>query len=96
MKNQFMISGGSDKNVKMWSIGSGELVRTFSGHTACIKSLTMLPKDCIASGAMDRTIRLWDSSTGLSARVLTGHSGDVTALATLTNKNLITKDTIKI
>ena len=91
------MSGSADKTVKIWSLATYEIVRELNGHSGPVKSLTLLPNDCLATGAIDKTIKLWDTSTGMLIRTINGHKGDVSALATLSpTKKLITKNTIKI
>lgn len=96
LKEQFLLSGGADKRIIMWNIGTGEITREFLGHTGAIKSLTILPNDCLASGSTDKSIKLWDSSTGMLIRTCLGHKNDVSSLAQLNSTKMVTKNTIKI
>src|SRR4051812_22517845 len=34
-----LVSAGGDGNIKLWDTGSGELIRTFSGHTDSVYSV---------------------------------------------------------
>ena len=61
----FLVSGGCDKNVKLWDVQTGGVFKTFCGHTDWILSVSISP-DCatIASGSRDRTIHLWHTPVG--------------------------------
>ena len=60
-----LVSGGSDKTIKLWDMKTGGVVKTFQGHTDSVYSVSISP-DCttIASGSCDDTICLWDVQTG--------------------------------
>jgi len=59
-----LVSGSSDKTVKLWDVQTGGIVKTFHGHIHSISSVS-ISADCtmIASGSFDKTIRLWDIQT---------------------------------
>jgi len=60
-----VVSGSSDKTIKLWDMQTSGVVKTFQGHTGSVYSVSISP-DCttIASGSGDRTICLWDVQTG--------------------------------
>jgi len=60
-----LVSGSSDKTVKLWDMQTGGVIKTFHGHTMGIMSVS-ISADCtkIASGCWDNTLRLWDIQTG--------------------------------
>ena len=45
------------------------------GHNDGIKSVRMLPNDCLASGSCDKNIIIWNLLTGQMTQLLTGHDG---------------------
>jgi WD40 repeat protein len=59
-----LVSGSSDKTLKLWDIQTGGVVKTFLGHTSQVCSVS-ISADCttIASGS-DGTICLWYIQTG--------------------------------
>jgi WD40 repeat protein len=69
-----LISGSDDWTLKLWDIQTGGIIRTFSGHTGCVCSVS-ISADCttIASGSKDKTICLWDVQTGDCNHVIREH-----------------------
>lgn len=68
-----------DRTIKIWSISSGNPIRTLTGHErgiACIEYNGNL----IASGSSDGTIRLWDARNGAQLLVIPAHSDLVRTL----------------
>jgi WD40 repeat protein len=60
-----IVSGSSDRSLKLWDVQTGGVVRTFCGHTDYVYSVSISPSHTtIASGSEDKTIRLWDIQTG--------------------------------
>lgn len=61
-----VVSAGWDKLVKVWTLGEEfKLVRTLSGHTGYINTVTVSPDGSLcASGGKDGTAMLWDLHDG--------------------------------
>ena len=61
-----LVSGSCDCTVKLWDVQTGGVVKTFSGHTSTVWSVSISSADCttIASGSADDRIYLWDVQTG--------------------------------
>lgn len=79
---QYLASGSVDKTVKIWDLGTGELLLTLTGHTREVWAIAISPDGkTLASGSGDRRIKLWDMATGELRHTLSGHSGQVSALA---------------
>ena len=79
---QYVATGGIIPFVKLWSIETGALIRTFDNQNALINSLAFSP-DCktIAVGGIDYKIRLYDFETGTLQNTLVGHQNAIEALA---------------
>ncbi|KAL4252750.1 putative E3 ubiquitin ligase complex SCF subunit sconB [Abortiporus biennis] len=76
--NALVVSGGCDKDLKVWDVKSGYCIQTLSGHTStirCLKVLHNLP--IVVTGSRDRTIRVWNVLTGKCLHTMTGHTDSV-------------------
>ena len=57
---RFLVSGSSDKTVKVWSIEDKKEIATFIGHTQMVNAVEFAPNgELIASASSDATVRLW-------------------------------------
>ncbi|CAA6804629.1 MAG: High-affnity carbon uptake protein Hat/HatR [uncultured Sulfurovum sp.] len=79
---KYIVSGSSDKSIKIWDRSTGELERSLTGHTGSIYSVA-ISRDgkTIVSGSSDKSIKIWDRSTGELERSLTGHTGSIYSVA---------------
>jgi len=60
-----LVSGSSDRTVKLWDVQTGGVVKTFSGHSSWVRSVSISADHTrIASGSDDETICLWNIQTG--------------------------------
>jgi len=67
---------------KLWNLPTGELIRTFSGHSGAVYCVAISPNGKIlASGSYDKQIKLWNLETGQEISTLKGHSGLIRSLA---------------
>jgi WD40 repeat protein len=77
-----VFAGTRNNVVKMWDVGNGALVRTFSGHKDWVNDIAISPDGkTLVSGSKDRTLKLWDIETGAELRTLAGHKGWVNGVA---------------
>lgn len=56
-------TGHTDRTLKIWDSGTGELQRTLVGHTDTIQCL-QFDRQKLITGSRDCTVRLWDPDTG--------------------------------
>ena len=59
----WIASAGEDSTVRVWDGRTGELVRTFRGHTGLVSSLAFAftPNGrLLISGSRDHTVKIWD------------------------------------
>ncbi|MFH7025535.1 MAG: NB-ARC domain-containing protein [Heteroscytonema crispum UTEX LB 1556] len=79
-----VISGSEDGTVKIWSLNSGNLIRTIPAHNESVDAIvtTAAPDGLrIISGSHDKTIKIWNLKTGELVRTLAGHYGSINAIA---------------
>jgi len=56
-----LVTGGTDRAVRLWNVDSGALLETLTGHTMTVTGVAFLEDGKrIASSSLDHTIRLWD------------------------------------
>jgi small GTP-binding protein len=73
-----VLTGGSDKTVRLWERETGRCLGIFSGHTAPVWSVAWSSDERrVLSGCGSNTVRLWDVKTGLCLREFVGHSNGV-------------------
>jgi WD40 repeat protein len=62
-----LISGSSDKSIKVWDLNSYLCIRTIQENVNCILSLT---KGFFVTGCKDNTLKIWHIKTGKCINVL--------------------------
>ncbi|EON64387.1 hypothetical protein W97_03618 [Coniosporium apollinis CBS 100218] len=75
-----LISGGCDRDVRVWNMKTGKSVHTLRGHTSTVRCLKMSDKYTAISGSRDTTLRIWDILRGICKHVLVGHQASVRCL----------------
>ena len=64
-----IVSGSSDRMVRMWDLSTGSLVRELSGHERGVVSVCVSKDGSkIGSASRDKTVRLWDVHMGRCRR----------------------------
>jgi len=60
-----IVTGGQDRDIKIWHYSTGECIRTLTGHLDSISSLTKIRRnELIISTGDDRLIKIWEYHTG--------------------------------
>jgi WD40 repeat protein len=61
-----LISGGSDKTIKVWNLASGKLQRTLTGYKSFSTCLALSPdgKTLLSSSWDKETVKVWNFETG--------------------------------
>jgi len=78
----FIVSGSSDRTVKVWEAESGRLLRSLEGHTGGVNAVAVSPDGrFIVSGSDDHTVKVWETESGRLLRSLEGHTGGVNDVA---------------
>ena len=65
-------SAGDDKTLKIWDLGVGQLLNSFSEHTDSIRTVCPLPNDSSVwiTASYDKTVRFFDSRVSGSVRTI--------------------------
>ena len=77
-----VVSGSSDKTLRVWDLASGKCVHTLEGHTGRVENVAITPDGRqVVSGGNDPRLRVWDLESGECLHTLEGHKGSVEAVA---------------
>lgn len=80
-KSSLVVSGGCDRDVRVWDVTNGRCKFVLHGHSSTIRCLKVLDGRPIAvSGSRDSSLRVWDIERGVQKHVLVGHSSSVRAI----------------
>ncbi|KAF2763417.1 F-box/WD repeat-containing protein pof1 [Pseudovirgaria hyperparasitica] len=75
-----LVSGGCDRDVRVWNMATGLPMHTLRGHTSTVRCLKMSDSNTAISGSRDTTLRIWDLPSGQCKHVLVGHQASVRCL----------------
>ena len=75
-----LVSGGCDRDVRVWDMSTGENTKVLKGHTSTVRCLKMSDYKTAISGSRDTTLRIWDIEKGVCLNVLVGHTASVRCL----------------
>ena len=79
---RFIVSGSSDKTLKVWDAANRALLKTLSGHDRPVSSVAFSPDGrFIVSGSWDKTLKLWDAANGALLKTFKGHGDLVQSVA---------------
>jgi WD40 repeat protein len=79
---ELLVMGTDAPVVQLCDAESGELVRTFAGHTGRITCVAVSAQgDRVLTGSDDRSARLWDAATGTQLLEFNGHRQAITCVA---------------
>lgn len=79
--DDILVSGGCDRDVRVWNMATGRSIHTLRGHTSTVRCLKMSDAKTAISGSRDTTLRVWDLESGTCKNVLVGHQASVRCLA---------------
>lgn len=77
--NSTYATASADKTVKLW-MKSGTLISTLTGHTDCVRDLTVASPDTFLSCSNDASVRLW-TNKGQCLNTYYGHSNYIYSLS---------------
>lgn len=75
-----LLTGGNDSKVKLFSTGTGEMIRVYTGHTAQVGTtcFSMDESKIISGSYEENTVLVWDKNTGTLLKTITMNSPTVT------------------
>jgi WD40 repeat protein len=77
-----LLCGSLDGTVKLWDDEKGELLKTWKGHSQCVKAVAWNHDSSRSiSASSDKTIKIWEGMTGELLKTLIGHSDVVESVA---------------
>lgn len=91
-----VLFGGEDEMITLWSISSGEVVRTYQGHSDAVYTVSVITNYCsephehfsvqsqvddiMATGGKDHQVIVWSITTGMQLRCFSMHRTEVFSL----------------
>ena len=78
---KLLASAGTDKQVLVWDLATGELRLRLKDQPARVTALAFSPDSSTLAGGSDRSVQLWDCATGTVRRSFDGHEQWVCTLA---------------
>ncbi|CAO3587505.1 unnamed protein product [Absidia cylindrospora] len=75
-----LVSGGCDRDARVWNLRTGQLYHTLQGHSSTIRCLKIRDSKTAISGSRDSTLRIWDIEHGRLKHLCLGHHSSVRCL----------------
>ncbi|RXK40736.1 hypothetical protein M231_01988 [Tremella mesenterica] len=73
-----VVSGGCDRNVRVWDANTGQCLHVLRGHSSTVRCLKVIDgKPLAITGSRDWTLRVWDIERGRCVHILQGHQQSV-------------------
>ncbi len=78
LNGEMILTGGRDRQARLWNMETGELIQTFSGHSDSVWTVSLsADRSRAITGSQDKTARLWNISTGELLRRFSKHDAPV-------------------
>jgi WD40 repeat protein len=86
-----LLSGGYDRTVRLWNVGSGECLAALAGHESSIRCVAVDAEGRLAvSGDIQGTIRIWDLMRGSETHAF--HHGEWLTSVALRSDSVVAGD----
>jgi WD40 repeat protein len=89
LKDDRLVSSGSDTKIKVWKQNTFFLLKTLEGHSDSITGLAVLENGNFISVSLDKTIIIWDSETLTKIKFLT-ETSDIWSVIAFSNDLFVT------
>lgn len=89
---ELLISTGGDNTVRLWAVGTGEMMGELHRHYGCVRSVCSGLDGTLATAGDDRIVRVWRTHEGRDCKceaILRGHTGRVLSVSFSPNGKLI-------
>ncbi|KAJ3375043.1 hypothetical protein GGF31_005765 [Allomyces arbusculus] len=81
VSNEWFVTGGGDRLIKIWDLASGQLKLTLTGHISPVRGLAVSARHpYLFSAGEDKMVKCWDLETNKVIRHYHGHLSGVYAL----------------
>ncbi|KAJ1649230.1 pre-rRNA processing protein [Dispira simplex] len=92
--NKYLASGGRDKKIRIWSLATGDLLRTFKHHKDAVTGLvfqqSLAQDNQLYSCGLDRMVKVWNVNQLSYMDTLFGHQDAITSIAALSREQAVT------
>lgn len=86
-KGAIVVSGGCDRDVRVWDVEAGTCKFVLRGHTSTVRCMRVIEGRPIAvSGSRDSSLRVWNIETGEAMHQLVGHEHSVRCIEVYGNQ----------
>lgn len=79
---EYLAIGFSSGHIEIRAVSTGDIVRSYSGHSAAITALCFsTDRQTLVSASQDNMLRLWNVDSGEPLRNLSGSNGNISSVA---------------
>jgi mitogen-activated protein kinase organizer 1 len=79
---QYILTGSSDRNIRLWNPATSKLIQTYSAHGYEVLDLAVSSDNSkFVSVGGDKIVFIWDVSTAQTLRRFSGHAGRIESCA---------------